>query len=655
MNEQSQNEINRELIDQLRAELQQSREALSELAPLRARAQDLEKELRETRERHQTLLDELLDIVYEVDLEGRVCYANAAAERILGYDRQDSLGKPFLSWIAEDRIEETRKNHERICQGEQFIGYTVLVDRQGHRHEVEYVSSPVIENGAVVGTRGVVRDITQRQQALQQLQQANARYRELFQGMRSGVAVYEVIGEGSDFVLKDINPAGEAIARIKKLDILNRSVTEIFPGVTKTGILDVFREACRTGQVKFFPPHLYEDGRIQVWTEDTVFPLPSGELIQIHRDVTESIQTQQALQESEQTYRTLVESAAEDICILDARGTVLFANRQVGNYFKVPGEALVGKTLWDLVPKPIAETKMKIIRQVIESGQRQTVTMPSEINGHHIWVHANVVPLHQGPDQARTVMVVARNITELKKTQEQLQIYHEQLNKAERLASAGLLSAMVAHELAQPLTVIKLTLQNTLSELAEQGNQVQYTDLTECLLQTRHLEDLAKRFRQFAKSSRDNRCETICLKSTLRKTVRLMQGLCQRHQVTIELTGIDHVGPLVFNRGDLEQLCFIFIENCLHAANPERENRLEIACGTKNNDTLVLQFADNCGGIAPEHIDHVFEPFFTTKPRSQGTGLGLCVAKRIVTEAQGALHIDNRPGEGVTFRISLPL
>ncbi len=650
MNEPPQSKISRELIDQLKAELQQVR---AELAPLRTRVQNLEKELDETRTRHQTLLDELQDIVYEIDQKGRIRYVNTAAERLLGYHPQECLGQPFLFWIAKDYHEKARKNHTQIREGDHSVGYTVLMDRQGQRHNVEYISTPIKENGEIVGTRGVARDITQRQQAKQQLDQANARYHELFQEMRSGVAVYDVVGDGDDFIIKDINPAGEAIARIKKEDILNRSVTEVFPGVTKTGILSTFKEVWRTGNALFCSPHLYKDGRIRLWTEDTVFPLPSGELVQIHRDVTESIHIQQALQDSEQTYRTLVESAAEEICILDAQGTVLFANRQIGNYFKIPGEALVGKRLWDLVPKAIAETKMRIIRQVIESGERQTATMPSEINGHHIWVQANVVPLRHGPERTKTAMVIARNITELKKAQDQLQLYHEQMSKAEHLASAGLLSAMVAHELAQPLTVIKLTLQNTLSELTEQVNRTWHEDLAECLQQARHLEDLAKRFRQFARSSRDSRSESICVKNIFEKTVRLMEGLCQRHHVTIELIGVDQLEPIVINRGDLEQLCFIFIENCLHAAHPDRENRLDISCDIEN-ENLILEFTDNCGGIAPEHIDHIFEPFFTTKPRSQGTGLGLCIANRIVTEARGTLHVDNRPGEGVTFHLSLP-
>jgi signal transduction histidine kinase len=67
-----------------------------------------------------------------------------------------------------------------------------------------------------------------------------------------------------------------------------------------------------------------------------------------------------------------------------------------------------------------------------------------------------------------------------------------------------------------------------------------------------------------------------------------------------------------------------------------------------------LEFADDCGGIAPEHLEHIFEPFFTTKPPGAGTGLGLCIVQRVVSQAGGTLRVDNRWGQGVTFCVTLP-
>lgn len=69
----------------------------------------------------------------------------------------------------------------------------------------------------------------------------------------------------------------------------------------------------------------------------------------------------------------------------------------------------------------------------------------------------------------------------------------------------------------------------------------------------------------------------------------------------------------------------------------------------------VTEFRDDCGGIAPENLERIFEPFFTTKPAGEGTGLGLCVVQRIVSQAGGAIRVESRPGDGTTFFVTLPV
>ncbi|MHC4296328.1 MAG: ATP-binding protein, partial [Planctomycetota bacterium] len=68
-----------------------------------------------------------------------------------------------------------------------------------------------------------------------------------------------------------------------------------------------------------------------------------------------------------------------------------------------------------------------------------------------------------------------------------------------------------------------------------------------------------------------------------------------------------------------------------------------------------LRFADDCGGIAPEHVDSVLEPFFTTKPPGEGTGLGLCIVQQIASRAGGKVSVESEFGRGSTFLVTIPL
>lgn len=482
---------------------------------------------------------------------------------------------------------------------------------------------------------------------------AELMFERLFGAMNSGVAVYDVIGDGEDFVFKDINPAGERIARTKRDQLVGCSVTSAFPGIHETGLFELFRKVWKSGQPEFCHAHRYHDERLDVWTEDHVLRLPSGEIVQIHSDVTDRKLTQQALEKSEQRYRTLVERATEEICLLDDRGTFLFANARIAEYFDLTPGDFTGKTLWDFFPQDIADGKMAVVREVLATGRGCTVELPSEINGKAHWYEATAVPLPDETQQLYAVMVIARNITELKETRDELNLYREEMARAERLASTGTLSAMVAHELAQPLTVIRLSIQHALSSLKEStGATNAYEGLKDSLAEVNNVASIVARFRAFAQETLERREGYVDIAPLIHKTCRLMEAASCEAQVTIIPEGLETLPKVYACEKDLEQLFFILIENSLQASDRLRDHQLTIQ-GRSLDRLVELRFSDDCGGIKPEHVDRLFEPFFSTKPRDRSTGLGLCIAERIVAESQGTVSVDNRPDEGATFVVTL--
>ncbi len=119
-----------------------------------------------------------------------------------------------------------------------------------------------------------------------ELATSERRFRQLFEHSRSGVAVYEPIDNGEDFIFKDINQAVERLEGVKRREVLGRKVTDIFPGVIEFGLLDVFRKVMQTGQSASHPIRLYDDGKLQGWRENSVYKLPSGELVAVYDDRT---------------------------------------------------------------------------------------------------------------------------------------------------------------------------------------------------------------------------------------------------------------------------------------------------------------------------------------------------------------------------------
>jgi len=121
-----------------------------------------------------------------------------------------------------------------------------------------------------------------------QLSESENRFRELFDNMKSGVAVYEAVDGGNDFVFRDFNRAAEETDRILKADVVGRSVLQVFPAVKEFGLFETLQNVWKDGIPRHHPVSQYKDGRIEGWRENYIYKLHSGEVVAIYDDVTES-------------------------------------------------------------------------------------------------------------------------------------------------------------------------------------------------------------------------------------------------------------------------------------------------------------------------------------------------------------------------------
>jgi len=105
--------------------------------------------------------------------------------------------------------------------------------------------------------------------------------------MKTGVAIYEAVDNGNDFLFKDLNPSGCNQAQFERENILGKSVKKVFPGVIDLGLFDVFQRVWQTGKPELQPSKVYRDKRIKLWVENYVYKLPSGEIVSVYDDITE--------------------------------------------------------------------------------------------------------------------------------------------------------------------------------------------------------------------------------------------------------------------------------------------------------------------------------------------------------------------------------
>lgn len=159
-----------------------------------------------------------------------------------------------------------------------------------------------------------------------ELKAIKAELKKIFDDFNDGIAIYEAIDDGSDFIFKNFNKAAEKIEKIKKKDLIGRSVKEVFPGVTEFGLFDVFKRVYKTGKAECYPITLYKDERIYGWRENYVFKLSSGEIITIYKDLTKQKQVEEKLKINEEKYRSLFERSLDGIYESTIEGKYIDAN-----------------------------------------------------------------------------------------------------------------------------------------------------------------------------------------------------------------------------------------------------------------------------------------------------------------------------------------
>lgn len=236
----------------------------------------------------------------------------------------------------------------------------------------------------------------------------------------------------------------------------------------------------------------------------------------------------------------------------------------------------------------------------------------------------------------------------LAKANRELQEAQDEVRRSERLAALGQLSAGLAHELRNPLSIISGSAE-VLSKKVSGENEVAQEVATYIRGEVERANGLVTRFLQFARpspmqSSLANWNETI---------ERALDNVEEEHVAQSQVRFVRDLGdvPLFpFDRTLIESA----VQNLVHNAYDAVRGRGQVTVRSfKENGHAVVEVVDNGKGIADEELESIFNPFFTTKP--DGVGLGLAMVSKFVDSHRGSISVASVPGTGTTFTIRVPL
>ncbi len=243
-------------------------------------------------------------------------------------------------------------------------------------------------------------------------------------------------------------------------------------------------------------------------------------------------------------------------------------------------------------------------------------------------------------------------ITAINSMSEELRNREEELIQSKKLASLGILTAGVAHELTNPLNNISMIAQNyqEFYDVLSERNRLELMKKIEG--ETERIEEIVRNLLDFSRP-KEAKLEEKDINGTVRKALELMQNTLDISNVEVRTELGQGLPPVYIDDHQIQQVLVNLIVNAVHAMGGGGVLKLVTRPGDEGQ-TVKVDVIDTGKGIPPEFIPHIFDPFFSTKGVG-GTGLGLSVSYGIIKNHKGTIKVESTVGAGTTFTIEFPV
>ena len=378
------------------------------------------------------------------------------------------------------------------------------------------------------------------------------------------------------------------------------------------------------------------------------------EAVGLWLDVTEATLATEQVKQSEERYRILVEDSPAMICRYRPDLTLTFGNKPLATYLECSPEQLPGVSLGSWMSQEQRDEFTRRLSQLSPEFPVSTAEINLQLPGreHAWWVWSDRGVFDQ-QGQLLEIQAVGRDNTEVRRSQ-------QQLTQSAKMATLGEMATGLAHEINQPLNVMRMAIVNVLKRLEKGDVQIDYlTDkLKRIDTQVQRAARVVDHMRVFGRRSEIEQQPfnpAQAIEGTLSLLAEGMRGKGVDLRVSEPVFEVQVQGYV----DQLEQVLINLMVNARDALLGKREGNSTFSpwislYAERDEQSVRLWVEDNGGGIDPRLLERIFEPFFTTKPVGVGTGLGLSVSYGIIENMGGRLSVRNST-EGARFCIELPI
>ncbi len=669
----------------LRREIREARKAAEITAELVVKQfEETERVLhrfQEANAQRKTVLDSATQIsIIATNQDGIITVFNKGAENMLGYKAENVIGQhnPLIFHLKTEidiRHRLISKELEHPVEGVGlFFAYAAqeppeyyewtYIHKNGKpvpvRMSINALKGPY---GSVEGFLCIALDVSEKKRSEKALKESERNYRLLVRNLPNVVYKGDLNGD-IDFFDDKI----EVLTGYSRHEFSSRQVTwfDIVHENDLEHAKDIFIQALKTDQMFIREYRLKSKNGEAIWVEEggQIIYGEDGEVEFItgaFLDITERKLAERALHESEKNYRSLFNSGPNPIFVLDHDNFVILdANPIAEETYGYNKKELVGRSFSDLGPTDGDKFDEKMKTVVANSQERLSACLVSLKEQHFkkdnqpFYVRVIACPTHYRRRPA--IIVSTTDITELLEKD-------AQLVQASKMATLGQMSAGIAHELNQPLNVIKMG-SEYIEMILEKNHLQMKPELVDVArnvnAQVDRASEIINLLRDFGRRP-DFQKEHVNINAVIKDVLAIIGKQLKIHNIDI-ITDLDDSIPSILAQSNrIEQVFFNLLTNAGDAIHQKRNTTGErhpekITISTYSQpDHVVVTVSDTGIGIPDDIKDKIFEPFFTTKEVGKGMGLGLSILYGIIKEHDGEIEIHSKPGEGTSFKNMFPV
>lgn len=622
--------------------------------------------LKKSEEKFRTLIETSSDWIWEVDLDGTFIFASPRVKDLLGFDVDEIVGTTLFDNMPDQDLERTKAFFKEKCaHPKPFSGWKIaLLYKDGQQIIMEINGTPIFDrHGSLSGWFGFNKDITDRVLAENSLRESRQLYRDLVETIND--LIWEVDAKGSYTYL---SPRTMEIFGYSHEELLGKSFWGTMSPEEKSRVRTLFKGLSEDPRpFDSLEAYVIHKNGHKVIADNNGKPFfdSDGTLIGfrgVSRDITERYQAREALKESEEKFRSFMETASDLMHITDQDGTLIYVNEAMARTLKYSKEELIGMNIKELLSEKILKTTFKPeTKELFISGEISPETLWVSKHGKEVYGEIKVSAIYDKDGTFAGTRGLFRDLTDQKKAEDAKERLQTKLQQAQKLEAMGTLAGGIAHDFNNLLMGIQGRVSLMLIDSESPANHFEHLKGIENYVHS--AADLTRQLLGFARGGKYE-VKTSDLNELIKEQNRMFgrtnKGIAIRGKYEKDLWPVD------VDQGQIQQVILNLYVNAAHAmpnggALNIQTEKISLdetypkPFEVKPGRYVKISITDTGIGMDEDTIGRIFDPFFTTKEMGRGTGLGLASVYGIIKNHGGFITVYSEKGIGTTFNVYLPV